>query len=1060
MKKILLSALSLIAFGLSAIAQTPISFGGPTYTENFNALGAPAATALPADWRLGTSTGIRVVGSFASAATSTTYAAGNNMTASTTTFPEGNYRFNANNNTSESALGHRLRPGAGFPRTGNTYKHFVNSGSSITSLDISYDIEKYKQGTHAPGFSMTLYYSLDGVNWTAAGAPFTTVIPADASNNGYALAPGNTVGVSGTFVLPSNIPSGQDFYLCWSWSGATGTTFGNIQAAGIDNVSVMVSGACTSAVDPSGFAAASADSQIDLSWTNDACADEVLIVAGTSSISFAPTGDGSAYTADASYGSGTDLGGGNYVVYKGLGSSVSVTALTNLTPYFFKVYTRVGTNWSAGVQVSSTPISSSGSVPDIMITEVVEGSGSNQYVEFYNGTTSPITLSDYEFVRYSNGAVTVTNVMATSAWTVATLNPGETYVIRRQGANIPGAPFDQNGNANSAVAFDGNDVIAIRDAATDVNIDVVGVIGSSANFNQNVTLRRKSNVCAPTTTYDAAEWDVFAQDSEDLKNHVQTCSGAYVYNNGWIPSDPSGVASSTDTVYVQAGNAVLSASTDLGFVQISNGATFTLAPNVDMNLAVLTNNGDFILDADATGYAQYIGPSTNATVRKYYDMGAGPINGRYLLMGSPVTTTYGQYLTPWNIVKYASAMPASDRNIFTYNGVDYVSVAGAGSTLTPGTGFTVYAGTNGSASFTPNTFTVEVEGTTLNSTVPVVTVYGMGTSSFGYIGDANGWNMVSNPFTSGVNNAGLLNLNSTLLGNFEGTLYGWDGTSYQSENALGVGSFNTTAPFQAMWVKQRPTPVFNPNVFQFVSSAREFTDGTFFKTAAEEFPLITVSTTWQNGYEENAYIGFHSSATSAYDSDLDAYKLSGNSQGFAHLMTYLPNNDGLSIQMFEDRFDSKQIALGFDSQTEGAYTLNFDLASVPASWNVELHDLVTGSIHDLRAGAYTFNHVNGNVVKRFVVVISSEAVSTQELAIGGGRVDHYLSGRTLFVDVLEMDAPSSLSIVDLSGKKVASIDLKEGTYRSELSLEQLSAGVYLVLKEASSNAFGTKLILE
>jgi hypothetical protein len=255
-------------------------------------------------------------------------------------------------------------------------------------------------------------------------------------------------------------------------------------------------------------------------------------------------------------------------------------------------------------------------------------------------------------------------------------------------------------------------------------------------------------------------------------------------------------------------------------------------------------------------------------------------------------------------------------------------------------------------------------------------------------------------------------------------------------------------------------PVFNPNVFQFVSSAREFTDGTFFKTAAEEFPLITVSTTWQNGYEENAYIGFHSSATSAYDSDLDAYKLSGNSQGFAHLMTYLPNNDGLSIQMFEDRFDSKQIALGFDSQTEGAYTLNFDLASVPASWNVELHDLVTGSIHDLRAGAYTFNHVNGNVVKRFVVVISSEAVSTQELAIGGGRVDHYLSGRTLFVDVLEMDAPSSLSIVDLSGKKVASIDLKEGTYRSELSLEQLSAGVYLVLKEASSNAFGTKLILE
>lgn len=304
---------------LSSVAQTSISFGGPAYTQNFDALGAPAAAALPADWRLGTTTGVRVVGDFATAATSTTYAAGNNMSSAIATNPAGNYRFNANNNTAESAIGHRLRSGTGTPRTGNAYKHFVNSGAAITSLDIAYDIEKYKQGTHAPGFSMVLFYSTDGVNWTAAGAPFNTVLPADATNNGYPVAPGTSTSVSGTFVLPTSIPNGQDFYLCWSWSGATGTSFGNIQCAGIDNVNINVSGACTTPVDPTSVAAASADSQADLSWVNDACADEVLIVAGTSSISFAPTGDGTAYTANAAYGSGTDLGGGNYVVYKGLG---------------------------------------------------------------------------------------------------------------------------------------------------------------------------------------------------------------------------------------------------------------------------------------------------------------------------------------------------------------------------------------------------------------------------------------------------------------------------------------------------------------------------------------------------------------------------------------------------------------------------------------------------------------------------------------------------------------------------------------------------------------------
>ncbi|MBI1316908.1 hypothetical protein GC167_08645 [bacterium] len=57
MKKLVFSALVLCATTLSSVAQTSISSGGPAYTQNFDALGAPAATALPSDWRLGTTTG-------------------------------------------------------------------------------------------------------------------------------------------------------------------------------------------------------------------------------------------------------------------------------------------------------------------------------------------------------------------------------------------------------------------------------------------------------------------------------------------------------------------------------------------------------------------------------------------------------------------------------------------------------------------------------------------------------------------------------------------------------------------------------------------------------------------------------------------------------------------------------------------------------------------------------------------------------------------------------------------------------------------------------------------
>ncbi|MBK9486135.1 MAG: T9SS type A sorting domain-containing protein [Chitinophagaceae bacterium] len=94
-----------------------------------------------------------------------------------------------------------------------------------------------------------------------------------------------------------------------------------------------------------------------LSWvTPTGCFDEILIVArATSANDGTPTGDGTAYTANAAYGSGTGLGSG-FVVYKGPSTSPQpVTGLTNGTPYFYKFFTRSGTTWSAGVEVSATP---------------------------------------------------------------------------------------------------------------------------------------------------------------------------------------------------------------------------------------------------------------------------------------------------------------------------------------------------------------------------------------------------------------------------------------------------------------------------------------------------------------------------------------------------------------------------------------------------------------------------------------------------------------------------------------------------------------------------------
>jgi hypothetical protein len=48
--------------------------------------------------------------------------------------------------------------------------------------------------------------------------------------------------------------------------------------------------------------------------------------------------DGMSYTADPEFGSGSELGTGNYVVYDGTGSNVSITGLTSATTYHFAIY--------------------------------------------------------------------------------------------------------------------------------------------------------------------------------------------------------------------------------------------------------------------------------------------------------------------------------------------------------------------------------------------------------------------------------------------------------------------------------------------------------------------------------------------------------------------------------------------------------------------------------------------------------------------------------------------------------------------------------------------------
>ena len=258
----LVTAVTLLAFAsvYVAFAAIPLSTAIP-YTQNFSSLGIPLSTpspsTLPADFFLDTINAPRTVGSLVGVRTTTAHVGGANVP---TNAASSSYNFGAGT----ASLGNSDRA-VGFisagtaAQSGNLYGQFVNNtGAPLNGLQVSYDVEKYRNGSNPAGFRYQLFYSFDGLSWTNAGPAFFTAFAPDADNSGFASAPGATVSVVNQ-TLNAAIPSGGNFFLAWNYSVASGSITTNAQALAIDNISILGIGAAVS-TNPTGVGLAAPNS--------------------------------------------------------------------------------------------------------------------------------------------------------------------------------------------------------------------------------------------------------------------------------------------------------------------------------------------------------------------------------------------------------------------------------------------------------------------------------------------------------------------------------------------------------------------------------------------------------------------------------------------------------------------------------------------------------------------------------------------------------------------------------------------------------------------------------
>jgi len=243
------------------------------------------------------------------------------------------------------------------------------------------------------------------------------------------------------------------------------------------------------------------------------------------------------YKAFGTDGAGTHYGTQQSFTTESLQAPVTIAATTITQTSFTANWTAVEGAENYKLDVSTSPSFGTGTLAtDLFFSEYVEGSGTNRYIEIYNGTGTEVDLSDYTVRLFANGALNSTSQTFLSG----TLANGATLVLNQSDATL----YTGDAIIASVTNYNGDDAVALYKVSTNAYVDIFGRIGedpgnawTAAGISTlDRTLVRKSNVFSgvtvnPETGFPAlaAEWDSYPMDNVSfLGSHTYDFAPLYI----------------------------------------------------------------------------------------------------------------------------------------------------------------------------------------------------------------------------------------------------------------------------------------------------------------------------------------------------------------------------------------------------------------------------------------------------------------------------------------------------------------------------------------------------
>jgi hypothetical protein len=532
--------------------------------------------------------------------------------------------------------------------TNSASKTFEISGISTTSYtSLILNFGALKSSTTSTMSELTLEYSTNGSSYT------TLTIPAQATGTG--TASWRLISIN----LPVGTEAASNLRLRW-------TNTGTSPQFRLDDISLTGSTvSCTTpTIQASSFSSNSiTNTTMNISFTRGNGDGGVLIVAKSGSAVNADPTNGTTYTANSTFGSGTQIGTGNYVIYKGVSNgtstatgNISISGLTGSTTYHFAIYEYNATstcfnqteltgnqttsgsnasdyfrslatgNWNtAGTWQSSSNNSTwltSTLVPTSSATSITIQSGHTITINS-NATSSTLNINGtLSFDGTDGRTLTSTgDITISSTGTFNSPNSGG-YAYLSTNGNITNnniLDFYTTGSCDVTFNKNGNQTISGTGSTTHFNVITVDM-GTS-----------NSNILEITSTNFATNTEFMHYSSttaNELKNGTIKFSGTFTYSNEIFYTGKSHEILSTCGFWVNNPNMTVTASGDSwdisGIFRLSQG-TINIGTNAGNSLRTKGTTAQIIIEGGTLTIAGRISPTTAGSNSFTYNQSGGTV---------------------------------------------------------------------------------------------------------------------------------------------------------------------------------------------------------------------------------------------------------------------------------------------------------------------------------------------------------------------------------------------------------------------------------------------------